>query len=72
MRFFVSMRLIINGEMREDLEAATIEELLSQLKIEPGRVAVEVNMKVVKKADYVNFGLHDGDTIEIVNFVAGG
>ena len=66
------MRLTINGEPREDLSATTLKGLLEELGITQGRVAVEVNMQVVRKADHDNFALHDGDVIEIVNFVGGG
>lgn len=66
------MRLKINGETVDNVRAKTVMELLDELKIEPGRVAVEVNLSIVKKADYSGFGLKDGDSIEIVNFVGGG
>ncbi|MBI5641442.1 MAG: sulfur carrier protein ThiS [Nitrospirae bacterium] len=66
------MRLKINGENIDNLRAATIKELLGELKIETGRVAVEVNLAVVKKADFETFRLKDGDVVEIVNFVGGG
>ena len=66
------MRLKINGETIDNLKAVTIRELLDELRIEPGRVAVEVNLMIVKKADYSGFALKDGDMIEIVNFVGGG
>ncbi len=70
--FFVFMRLRINGETIDNLKAVTIRELLDELKIQTGRVAVEVNLEIVKKTDYDGFALKDGDTIEIVNFVGGG
>ncbi len=72
MRFFIFMRLKINGEIIDNLKAATVTELLGELKIKPERVAVEVNLAIVKKTDYGSFNLNDGDTIEIVNFVGGG
>jgi thiamine biosynthesis protein ThiS len=65
------MKLTVNGETLET-SAATLKELLNQLSVLPGRVAVEVNLSVVKKADYPSFALKDGDVIEIVNFVGGG
>ncbi|MEK7237979.1 MAG: sulfur carrier protein ThiS, partial [Nitrospirota bacterium] len=34
--------------------------------------AVEVNLKIIKKQDYQEQILKDGDSIEIVNFVGGG
>lgn len=72
MRFFVFMRLTVNGETFETSSAGTIMELLNELKIEPGRVAVEVNLSIIKKSDYSTFRLHEGDKVEIVNFVGGG
>ena len=66
------MRLTINGEVAEAIRAATVQELLDELKIVPARVAVEVNLKVVRKAEYETYRLSDGDTVEIVNFVGGG
>jgi len=66
------MRLKINGEDVENIRAATVQELLEELKITVGRVAVEVNMVIVKRTDYAQFKLSDGDVVEIVNFVGGG
>jgi len=66
------MRLTINGEVIDTIRAATVQELLDELKIVPARVAVEVNLTVVRKAEYETYRLSDGDTVEIVNFVGGG
>jgi sulfur carrier protein len=65
------VKLIINGESHNS-NAATVKELLDELKIEPGRVAVEVNLSIVKKVEYESYKLNDGDKVEIVNFVGGG
>jgi thiamine biosynthesis protein ThiS len=66
------MRLTINGEIKDNILAASLQGLLEELGITPGRVAVEVNMQVIKKSDYESFRLNDGDVIEIVSFVGGG
>ena len=71
MRFFYFMRLTINGE-NKDVQAETLKALLVELGITEGRVAVEVNMEIVRKADYEGFRIKDGDVLEIVNFVGGG
>jgi thiamine biosynthesis protein ThiS len=60
------MRWTINGEINENIRAATLTELLEELGIKSGRVAVEVNMQVIRRADYGSFELHDGDVVEIV------
>lgn len=66
------MRLKINGETKDNIQAATLKELLEELGIISGRVAVEVNAVIVKRAGYDTFRLKDGDVLEIVNFVGGG
>jgi len=65
------MNIKVNGEDRQTVKR-TLTGLLEELQVLPGRVAVEVNLKIVKKADYDEFELGDGDVIEIVNFVGGG
>jgi sulfur carrier protein len=66
------MRLNINGETKDNIGASTLKELLEELGIISGRVAVEVNAAIVKRAEYDTFRLKDGDVLEIVNFVGGG
>jgi sulfur carrier protein len=66
------MRLTINGETRENILSQTLKELIEELGLTQGRVAVEVNLQVIKKADYESFRIQDGDVLEIVNFVGGG
>jgi sulfur carrier protein len=66
------MRLKVNGETRENVAASTVAELLEELEVPAGRVAVEVNLTIVRKAEYGSFALKEGDTVEIVNFVGGG
>lgn len=71
MRFFVAMRLIVNGESI-DSAAATLGALLGELKLMRERVAVEINLRIISKKDYDTCLISDGDRIEIVNFVGGG
>ena len=65
------MRIRLNGEERQT-GAATIADLLRELDVERGRVAIEVNLEIVRKAEYDTRPVSDGDSIEIVNFVGGG
>lgn len=66
------MKLTINGETIENITAQTVSGLLAELNIAQGRVAVEVNLSVIKRAEHETFRLKDGDVVEIVNFVGGG
>jgi sulfur carrier protein len=63
--------IAINGESRS-VSARTVKELLESLDIDPKRVAVELNMEILPKADYFTRTIADGDRIEIVHFVGGG
>jgi thiazole synthase len=51
---------------------ATVAGLLAELKLDPQRVAVEVNRELVPRAVHVSRQLSDGDSIEIVTLVGGG
>jgi len=66
-----TMQIHINGERRE-VSQKTILELLGSLAIDPKRVAVELNMEILPKAEYAEKTIADDDRIEIVHFVGGG
>lgn len=65
------MLVSINGEAR-DIESQSITQLLAALDIDPGRVAVELNMEILPKTAYATTRLAAGDSMEIVHFVGGG
>jgi sulfur carrier protein len=66
------MKLKINGTETEIQDSLTVSGLLETLRIEPARVAVEVNMQIIKKCVFQEHVLKDGDSVEVVNFVGGG
>lgn len=74
MRLFLLERVMqiqINGELRE-ISQKTVMQLLESLGIDPKRVAVELNMDILPKADYSSRAIAESDRIEIVHFVGGG
>lgn len=66
------MQITLNGEPFEVAGPLTVSALLSQLEIDPRRVAVEHNLVVIKRPHYESTTINAGDEIEIVNFVGGG
>ena len=66
------MQVEINGERRFIEEPTTLRELIESLTLAPERLAVEVNQRVVRRADWPHTRLQEGDRIEIVHFVGGG
>ncbi len=65
------MQIIVNGEQKE-VEPLSVLGLLEMLVIDPRRVAVELNLEILPKADYATTVLQDGDRLEVVQFVGGG
>jgi sulfur carrier protein len=66
------MQIKLNGDRHEVAGPLTVTELLSHLQIDPRRVAVELNLLVLKRATFDSTVIHEGDEVEIVNFVGGG
>ena len=65
------MTIILNGKDYETASETTILALLVQLKLTPDKVAVELNKRLVRSAQY-DRQLVEGDAIEVVTFVGGG
>ena len=66
------MQIEINGESRMVEERMTLKELVEHLSLAPERLAIELNRRVVRRADWPHTPLNEGDRIEIVHFVGGG
>ena len=66
------MQVILNGEPRELDETATIGDLLGQLQLNPKFLAVELNRRVIPRAEHGRTTLDEGDQLEIVTLVGGG
>jgi thiamine biosynthesis protein ThiS len=66
------LRLEVNGESREVPDAITLAEFVEQLSLAPERLAIELNRRVVRRADWPRTNLKEGDRVEIVHFVGGG
>lgn len=53
-------------------EGISLAGLISLLGLDSTRVAIEVNRRVIRKADWPGLVLSQGDQIELVHFVGGG
>jgi len=72
MRFFVVMKIKINGEEQQIADGLSVNGLLESLQIRPGRVVVERNRDIVQRDLFAVTMLAEGDALEIVHFVGGG
>ena len=67
----MTQNLTINGETQQ-IEAATVHDLLVAKGLDKQAVAVEVNREVVPKRLHAETPLKDGDSVELVTLVGGG
>ena len=66
------MVITLNGDRHDVAGPLTVSELLTRLQIDPRRVAVELNLVVLKRGTFDSTTIKEGDEVEIVNFVGGG
>lgn len=66
------MNITLNGEKKTVPNGITVLGLLDFLKIKPERVAVELNMEIVRKHFYDATAVREGDSLEVVSFMQGG
>jgi thiamine biosynthesis protein ThiS len=67
-----SLAIRVNGEHRRIPGGLSIAQMLSELGLDPLRVAVERNLEVVPRASLADVAVENGDTFEVVHFVGGG
>lgn len=68
----MAISIVLNGEARSAQEGQTILGLLRELGIDPERVAVELDRRIVKQPRWGETELRAGAQVEIVQFVGGG
>lgn len=66
------IEIVLNGERRSAREGETVMGLLEQLQIDPARVAIELDRRILKQPLWSDTVLRPGAEIEIVQFVGGG
>jgi len=67
-----TISIIVNGESREAKPGATVADLLSEMGLNAGRVAIERNLEILPRLQWPETLLAAGDRLEIVQFVGGG
>ena len=68
----VPMEIVVNGQPRSAEQGQTILDLLRDLELDPARVAVEYDRRIVKMPLWPDTILRPGAQVEIVQFVGGG
>lgn len=66
------MQIHVNGQMYTTAEGATVADLLREMEIRSGHIAVELNLEVLDRQEFERRGLREGDRVEIISFIGGG
>jgi sulfur carrier protein len=64
--------IVVNGKNMSIEKDTNLYELIEFLKISDKVMAAAVNMNIVKKDEWENYKLQEGDKVELLNFVGGG
>jgi sulfur carrier protein len=67
-----TLRIIVNDVERTFRHGMTVEALLLELELAPRFLAVELNRRVIPRADHGTTVFADGDRVEIVTLAGGG
>jgi sulfur carrier protein len=66
------LQIQLNGQIHKLAETCTLEELVRELSLTPQRVAIELNQSVIRRDQWEQTTLNEGDRVEVVHFVGGG
>jgi sulfur carrier protein len=66
------MTVTINGEPREILRARTVAELITELELPAPAILVEHNGLALRREEWGERVIVNGDRVELVRIVAGG
>jgi len=66
------LTVTVNGNQIVIAEGSGIDELIKSLDLNPEKVAVEVNRRIIRRANWDSTTISEGDRVEIVHFVGGG
>jgi thiamine biosynthesis protein ThiS len=67
-----TISIAVNGEERAAKPGANVTDLLRELGLDAGRVAIERNLEILPRPMWIETRIVAGDRYEIVQFVGGG
>lgn len=66
------MKILFNGNELELTTGTTLKQFIEQQGLAGKRLAAEVNLQIIPKAEHESLILNDQDKIEIVHAIGGG
>jgi sulfur carrier protein len=67
-----TISIVVNGDNRDAKPGATVSDLLREMGLDSGRVAIERNLEILPRPKWSETRVEPGDRYEIVQFVGGG
>jgi thiamine biosynthesis protein ThiS len=67
-----TIEIVVNGEAQRVPAGLNVLQLLRVLKVDPSRVAVELNRQIAHKSAWEDSAIGEGARVEVVWFVGGG
>jgi thiamine biosynthesis protein ThiS len=67
-----SIQIVVNGKAREVPMGLGVTGLLAHLGLPGDRVAIERNLEILPRAQWISTAVLPGDRFEIVHMVGGG
>ena len=68
----MAISIQLNGKKEDLKDSMSISQLLSEKKIRPEVVTVELNDRIVDRANYDKTAIKDKDKLELVYYMGGG
>ncbi len=65
-------QITVNGQARPRANLVLVSDLISELNLDPRKIAIERNLAIVPRSEYATTPIMDGDAIELVGFIGGG
>jgi thiamine biosynthesis protein ThiS len=66
------LQITVNGTRHTGTNLSTVRDLVTELALDPRKIAIEQNGRIVPRSAYDTTTITAGDAIEIVSFVGGG
>ena len=67
-----SINIQLNGEAYELAARVSVVDLIAQLKLSHGRLAVEINREIIPRSEHADRLVCANDVVEIIHAIGGG
>ena len=66
------IKINLNGKTLFLAKGTSVYKVIKKMKLQPNKIAIELNKKIISKKNANKIFLKDKDRIEIVHFIGGG